>query len=180
MFRPLIVLISLALIGILTGCRPQVSVNANVNVRGRVNANTNTSVNTNASGNPSTQGFARLGPNAVYVADQRPGRTVIVGVVNLSASGYAVVHRDDDGKPGEEIGRSTLLQAGEHTKVSVALDEAVSDNDQLIVALHRDDGDGRYDAAKDTALQDAAGNDIWMVTMVDVEASDPATVQVNF
>lgn len=169
MFRPLFVFVVLALMGVLVGCRPELEVGTEVGADVGVDLNAVPS-----------QGFARLASDAVYAADQRPGRTVVVGVVNLSVDGYVVVYRENDGKPGKLIGRSALLKAGEHTKVSLTLDEQVMDDDWLVVALWRDDGDQSYDAAKDTAIHDGTGADIWMVTHVDANAPDPTTVQVNF
>ncbi len=162
---------TLALALVVVGCRPQVPAG---------NANTNTNVNGDNTGT-AVGSFARLGPNAIYVADQRPGRSVLVNLVNLGVNGYIVVHAVvGQDQAGEIVGQSEVLSAGEYAKVAVALTREAASGTQLIAMLHADDGDRQFNAAADLPVKDMVGNAVWMIFGVDSSAPDPSQVQVNF
>lgn len=102
----------------------------------------------------------RIGENAVFVSDQKPGTTITVGVAALGADGFLVIHEDLNGKPGKVIGASDLLMKGEHQKFTVTLDRPMRDGEMLHATLHQDDGDNTFSPQEDQALKDPMGNDI--------------------
>jgi len=81
--------------------------------------------------------------------------TIRVAQVFLTEDGYLVVHRDDDGQPGEVVGHRRLA-AGRYTDRSVRIEsgvwEALSGNVTLWVTLHADDGDDQFEPGEDALL----------------------------
>ena len=68
---------------------------------------------------------------------------VVVTRLFLDKSGYVVIHKVADGKPGAVIGNSELLD-GENSNVNVKVSDYENEN-ELIAMLHYDDGDGNYE-----------------------------------
>jgi PGF-CTERM protein len=69
--------------------------------------------------------------------------TVTVNSATLSEGGYLVVHADDDGSPGDVLGNSEYLSAGEHFDVEVDVG-TLSEEQTLHAMAHQDDGDESY------------------------------------
>ena len=120
---------------------------------------------------------ARAGPNLVYVTDQPPGVAVTVAQVGLARSGYVVIHNSDNGKPGEVVGASSLLSAGDRAIVSVTLTQPAGVGQVLFAMLHRDDGDGAFDAANDLPVRDSLGNTMMMEFSISADVNAPDAVQ---
>lgn len=93
--------------------------------------------------------------NRVVVADQYPGNVVYISSVQLEKGGWVVVHKDNNGTPGAVIG-SLYLDAGINP-AKVTLTEKTVDGGTYYVMLHSDDGDKKFDAAKDALLKDSTG-----------------------
>ncbi len=75
---------------------------------------------------------------AVSVADQESdGSMVTVASVTSEGPGFIVIHRDNDGAPGEVIG-NTAVADGENTDVVVELSGDVADGDSFWAMLHAD------------------------------------------
>ncbi len=69
--------------------------------------------------------------------------TLLVQNVFLDSPGFIVVHRiTPEDKHGPIAGKSGVLN-GAHANIEIALDSGLSD-DELVVMLHYDDGDGVY------------------------------------
>lgn len=117
-----------------------------------------------------------IGPNSIYVADQKPGRTMSVFQVQLEAPGFVVIHKDMNGTFGPIIGATPLVQAGTTNRIAVSLNEAITNGQQLYAMLHRDDGDGKFDAAKDLPVEDQFGNMMHMIFQVSEDATEPAAI----
>jgi hypothetical protein len=96
--------------------------------------------------------------NRVVVADQYPGNVVYVSSAQLANGGWVVIQKDNAGKPGAVIG-STWTDAGINP-VKVTLSEKTVDGGTYYATLHSDDGDKKFDAAKDPAIKNASGDDI--------------------
>ncbi|PSQ59900.1 hypothetical protein BRD18_02390 [Halobacteriales archaeon SW_7_71_33] len=77
---------------------------------------------------------------------------LVVESASVAGDGHLVVHRDDDGRPGEPIGHAGVEQ-GYHENVRVTLDADVGAETTLWVVLHEDDGDGEFDPADDPPLE---------------------------
>lgn len=95
--------------------------------------------------------------NRVIVEDYSAGKTVNVSVIKLSSPGFAVVHEDDEGKPGDVIGVSDLLSEGEHNDVAISLDRVVESGESIHIVLHADNGDGEFNSANDKAVLNDEG-----------------------
>lgn len=96
--------------------------------------------------------------------------------VQLEAPGFVVIHKDLNGAFGPIIGSTPLVQAGTTTQIAVSLDEAITDGQKLYAMLHRDDGDGKFDAAKDLPVKDTFGNMMHMIFQVREDATEPAAI----
>lgn len=120
---------------------------------------------------------ARVGLQAIDVADQRPGTTLTIAMVALGAPGFVAIHTDDNGSPGRILAVSVLLPAGDSPNATVTLPQATTDGTRLHAMPHRDDGDGVFDAAKDPPLNDTIGSTISTTFMVDASAMDAPAVQ---
>jgi len=105
--------------------------------------------------------------NLVLVSDYTAGKTATVASVLLENPGYVMIHEDVSGKPGAIIGTSALLPAGESSDVVVNLKRASKEGEVLYAMLHRDDGDGKFQATTDLPLMDSQGNVVVMSFTID-------------
>ncbi|WP_135534449.1 DUF7282 domain-containing protein [Halostella pelagica] len=78
--------------------------------------------------------------------------SVTVPRVQLADDGYLVVRANEEGEPGEVIGRERL-EGGTHENTTVPVDrEMLTGNDSTVylwVSVYNDDGDGAFDAERD-------------------------------
>ncbi len=75
---------------------------------------------------------------------------VLVQRAALTESGFLVVHKDDDGVPGEIIGNSRFLRAGFHDSVLISVQGLDFGNNTLHVMIHTDsDGNEKFNPAID-------------------------------
>lgn len=128
----------------------------------------------------SSAGFAKLGPNAIYVAEQWPGKELVINIVNIASPGYVVIHESNDGKPGAIIGNSALIETAEVKNIKVTLKRAAKDGEELIAMLHTEKGVAGFDPTADLPVLDIDGNPIHAIFQVDANAPDPSSVQVMF
>jgi len=131
--------------------------------RDSVEAPTDTEVDTTAG--------LRVGENAIFVADQKPGDSVVVSLAETKEGGYVVIHESVNGTPGTIIGHSTLLPAGESNTITVPLDRTSKNGEELIAMLHNDNGNGVYTEADDPT-RDSSGNPVHMRFQIADDASD--------
>lgn len=104
----------------------------------------------------------RIGSNAIFVSDQKPGNSVTVGFADIADGGYVVIHEVTDGNPGAIIGNSAFLSSGELQNISVDLLSETEEGKELIAMLHNDNGDGLFNAADDAPVRDENGNIVLM------------------
>ncbi len=122
--------------------------------------NTADPVITESTETPVTTTGMRAEENMVVVTEQRPGTTIHVSTVYLAEPGYVVIHEDKNGTPGEVIGSSALLKAGENTGISVTVSRSTKDGDKLHAMLHSDtDGSGTFNTT-DQPVQSRMGGPI--------------------
>lgn len=84
---------------------------------------------------------------SITASDQSgDGSTVLIDEVTIEgASGFVVVHLDDEGAPGEVLGNAEIPE-GTSTDVTVTLDSPVDDDVTLWPMLHFDAGEvGAYE-----------------------------------
>lgn len=117
-----------------------------------------------------------IGPNSIYVADQKPGSSLTVFQVQLEAPGFVAIHKDMNGAFGPIIGSTSLVQAGTTTQMAVSLNEPIRNGQKLYAMIHQDDGDGKFDAAKDLPVEDQFGNMMHMIFFVSEDATEPAAI----
>ena len=81
--------------------------------------------------------------------------TVSVRHVSMPSDGYLVIRANDDGTPGEIVGR-TRLPAGTHEDVHVDIDDHFyshrSERFSLWAVIHHSDGDETFDPDSDTPV----------------------------
>lgn len=119
-----------------------------------------------------------VGKNAIYVAEQLPSQTVSVALVLLAHPGFVVVHEDRAGAAGQMLGQSALLLLGETKNLpAITLSRPTKDGETLYVMLHSDDGDGIFDAVRDTPVVDSvSGEPVMMIIAVSQDASEPGAI----
>lgn len=119
-----------------------------------------------------------VGGNAIYVAEQAPGRSFSVAVTRWEKPGFVVIHEDANGAPGKILGVSSLLPAGETKNLSpITLSRSTRDTETVYAMLHFDNGDGSFDAKNDKpALDSVGGEPVMMVSAVSQDATEPGVV----
>lgn len=94
--------------------------------------------------------------NRIVVADQYPGNVVYISSAQLANGGWVEIHKDNAGIPGAIIG-SIYAEKG-IAPVKITLTEKTVDGQLYYAMLHTDDGDKKFDAAKDLPMKDSRGN----------------------
>jgi len=125
---------------------------------------------------PETLSGQGIGPNSIYVADQKPGMSMSAFQVQLESPGFVVIHKDNNGDFGSIIGSSSIVQPGTTNNISISLSEPVGNGLKLYAMIHKDDGDGKFDASKDLTVKDGFGNMMHMIFYVSDEAEEPTAV----
>ena len=93
--------------------------------------------------------------NVVVVHDQAVGSNVIVSSAALSEPSFIALRAE--GAPAEAfLAVSRLLPEGELRNFRVGVESGLPDGFYYAI-LRRDDGDGRFDSARDGAVRDARG-----------------------
>jgi hypothetical protein len=84
---------------------------------------------------------------SIHAADQSGGgKAVKIPEVYLKEKGYLVIHADEGGAPGEQLGVSELLDAGETKNVRVKLDKPLKATAKVFPMLHTENnGNTTYD-----------------------------------
>ncbi len=118
--------------------------------------------NGNTNGNAtSTETVNENEINRVVVSDQYPGNVVYISSAQLANGGWVVIHKDNAGKPGAVIG--SAYSAKGIAPVKITLTEKTVNGGTYYAALHADDGDMKFDAAKDAALKNSRGDAIMQI-----------------
>lgn len=102
-----------------------------------------------------------VGINRVVMSDQYPGNIVYLSSVQFENGGWVVIHKDNAGQPGAVIGQ-TYFEKGINPG-RVTLTQSTVEGGTYYAMLHSDDGDKKFDAAKDLPLKDSAGNIIMKI-----------------
>jgi hypothetical protein len=77
---------------------------------------------------------------------------ILIKSVETPAAGWLVVHRSDDGKPGDIVGSMTVV-SGTNNEVEIPLAAMVEPSANVILMLHEDSGTkGSFDAAEDKPI----------------------------
>ena len=117
-----------------------------------------------------------VGGSAIYVADQKPGNSVVVSTVVFGEPGFIMIHKSVDGAPGEIIGTGDYVESGGDMLI-VEVDSPMVDGEKYFAMLHKDDGDKVYKSpAIDPPITDSLGNIVMMEFSVDTNAEEPPVV----
>lgn len=108
------------------------------------------------------------GVNRIVMTDQYPGNIVNLSSVQFENGGWVVVHRDSTGTPGPVIGQMYFEKGVGPGKITVT--PPMIEGGTYYAMLHTDDGDKKFDIAKDLPLKDAAGNVIMKIFRATVAA----------
>ena len=84
------------------------------------------------------------------------GGTARMASFTLGEPGYVVVRADANGRPGQVIGRTELLEAGAYQNVEVQIDPSRA-GERVHPMLHVDDGDGTFEFPGDDGPALVAG-----------------------
>ena len=106
------------------------------------------------------------------------GTQATVSNITLNKPGFvAVWSMDQSNKPDKVIGNSTLLPQGSSNEVKITT-QTLQEGKSYTVALYYDDGDGIFDATKDTMVQDNDGKGV-MTTFVATKDQSAAMSNTN-
>lgn len=121
-----------------------------------------------------------VGKNSIYVADQAPGRSILVSVVNFEKPGFVVIHEDDNGVLGKIIGASRLLLSGEAKNLDpISLERETRDGETIYAMIHLDNGDGKFDSTVDKPAIDSEANEpVMMIVTISKDAQEPSDVSL--
>jgi hypothetical protein len=113
-------------------------------------------------GNATSTGSTSQGVNRIVMsAEQYPGNVVYFSSVQMAKPGWVVIHKDNNGQPGDIIG-SQYFEAGINPG-RVNLTSVTVEGGRYYAMLHSDDGDKIFDATKDLPLKDARGSIIMQI-----------------
>lgn len=115
----------------------------------------------------------QVGVDSIFMVDQKPGRFVNVSEIKFSKKGFAVIHEDQAGAPGKDIGNSNLLSAGTSRNISVTLSRRSIAGESMYGMLHWDNGDGVYNVNTDLPARDKSGNAVQIKFNIREDASEP-------
>ena len=94
--------------------------------------------------------------NALSISAQEPTNLgAIIDSVSLREPGFIIIHENQNGAPGKIIAQSQLLTAGARQDVNIIA--SLTPGNTYWAMLHKDDGNGTFDAQYDLPAQNAAG-----------------------
>jgi len=126
----------------------------------------NVTLNGQTSGGDTASGtveYVDNNANVTFNDQQTTGDSVTVKTVNLSEGGWVAISNSSGADPGKIRG-ATYLEPGNHTDVTVTLDDPLEANDTLYAQAHLDtNGDQRFDfnssgGSVDELYRDSNGN----------------------
>lgn len=117
--------------------------------------------------------FAKLSEDAIVVLEQLPGDVVYINAVNFSDNGFVIIKKDDGGASGKIIGVSEFLVKGSYSNIDVSTTESMSSGLSYYGYTYIDNGDGIFDPKTDKEK-------MFMSFMVNKDAQDPRTIQINY
>ncbi len=117
---------------------------------------------TTAIDNPGTTvPTSTTGVNRIVMSDQYPGNIVYLSSVQFEKGGWVVIHANNAGQPGAIIGQ-TYFEKGINPG-RITLTKATVEGGTYYAMLHSDDGDKKFDVAKDLPLKDSNGSIIMKI-----------------
>lgn len=119
----------------------------------------------------------QIGDTALYVADQRPGNSVMVNFASFAEPGFIVVRENDDGNFGRILGNSKVQPAGESRGIFIGLIRSVLSGESFSALIYEDSGDGVFTPGIDVPAKDEEGNVIFMIFNIDRSA--PVNQEIN-
>jgi len=91
------------------------------------------------------------------VTSQEPGNSVLLDFVSLTEPSFVVIQSYTPDGPGEVLGVSPLLAAGNAQQLEVGLVQRMEMEQTFYAVLYRDDGDGLFSLKTDMIVYDQSG-----------------------
>lgn len=79
------------------------------------------------------------------ISNQKAGSKFIINQAKLANPGYIVIHKDNQGNPGEIVAKSNLLQRGEYANFEIQLKNPTQKTENYFVIIYYDNGNGYFD-----------------------------------
>ncbi len=102
---------------------------------------------------PSAAPAAYDGRAHIKVIDQSITDKALILSFAVKENSFAVIRREEKGKPGEIIGISKVLSPGLYSNRWISLSESVAPGDLLLAMLYTDNGDGIFNDTNDALLK---------------------------
>lgn len=116
----------------------------------------------------SARSASTSGAGSIVVSERLDDAAVVVRVAELTDAGYLVLYDGESGAPGEVLGVSDHLTAGEHRDVRIRTDETRVRS--AFVVVHRDgDANTSFDVGVDPAAGDGSGA---LAVRIDVDSDE--------
>lgn len=106
--------------------------------------------------------------SVISVSNQASSMQVLLTAATLEHAGWAVIHEDRGGKPGNILG-AQRLNGGTHSNVIVDLLRGTNAGGIYYAMLHGDNGDRTFDYKVDVPLIDGTGNPVMVRFMAVVQ-----------
>lgn len=100
---------------------------------------------------------APVASDSFQIGTQEPGRVVLLDFVSLSEPSFVVIQAYTPEGPGEVIGVSPFLTAGDAQLLEVKLTVSMDADQTFYAVLYRDDGDGLFSLTADSLVYDQSG-----------------------
>lgn len=98
----------------------------------------------------------------IIVATQLAGNWVTVDNLSLSKPGFVVIHEaTSNNQPGKIVGASNWVAAG--TKQDLEVKATITSGKKYFAMLHYDDGDKKFDSAKDPMATSGKATELFQV-----------------
>ena len=113
--------------------------------------------------------------NSLVVGLQNPTSVaVLIREVSLIEPGFVVIHKDNNGTPGEIVAVSDLLHPDRYQNISIVMDFKAGET--YIAMLHGDNGNGQFNAETDLPMKNMDGQTV----MTSFKISDTPFVEGEF
>ncbi len=96
--------------------------------------------------------------NSILVSAQIAGEFVVIDDVYLETPGFVVIHKANNGAPGDVIGKSAVLNPGVIQDIEIS--SIVEAEMEYYAMLYSDNGDRIFNASTDMPLQGSNGQNI--------------------
>ncbi len=119
-----------------------------------------------------------LAEEDVVFAQATAGEEFLTANATIQSPGYVIIYDNNEGTPGEVIGQSEYLSAGESGDIMVDVNKVLDEDEYIYAMLYSDDGDQVFDSVNDAPIMSKAGEPIMM--MIIVASDDSELLDASF